>query len=58
MREKQVAELVSTGLTNREVATELWIGAGTVKFHLNWLLLKLSLQNRVQLAVWWREQNT
>jgi non-specific serine/threonine protein kinase len=51
-REAQVAELVSAGLTNREIAEQLSISERTVHSHLSHIFTKLGLSSRTQLAVW------
>ena len=49
-REKEVAFLVSKGLTDREIAGYLNIGFSTVRTHLNHSLEKLNCSNRAELA--------
>ncbi len=49
-REQEVLKLISTGLTNKEIANRLEITENTVKNHLKNILAKLHLQNRVQAA--------
>jgi DNA-binding NarL/FixJ family response regulator len=49
-REKEILVLVSEGLTNKQVAEQLYIAENTVKNHIKNLLQKLDLENRVQLA--------
>lgn len=49
-REQEILALVSTGLSNREIALQLEISEHTVKNHLKNILHKLHLENRVQLA--------
>jgi DNA-binding NarL/FixJ family response regulator len=49
-REKEVLQLLATGLTNKEIGTRLDIAENTVKNHLKNILAKLHLQNRVQAA--------
>lgn len=49
-REKEILQLVSSGLSNAEIAGRLYIVEGTVKNHLHNILEKLHLQNRVQAA--------
>ncbi len=49
-REKEVLQFVSSGLSNAEIAAQLYIVEGTVKNHLHNILEKLHLQNRVQAA--------
>ena len=47
-RELEVAELVSNGLTNRQIACELGISERTVGFHVSNLLRKLGLSSRIE----------
>jgi len=49
-REKEILLLVSEGLTNKQIAENLFIAENTVKNHIKNLLEKLCLENRVQLA--------
>lgn len=49
-RELAVLRLVAQGRTNPEIARDLYISEHTVKGHLNKILSKLGLENRVQLA--------
>jgi DNA-binding CsgD family transcriptional regulator len=51
-REREVADLVSRGLTNRELAERLVIAERTAENHVQHILIKLGLSNRSQLAVW------
>lgn len=55
-RERQVIQLISLGMTNKEIGHELWISHKTVKQHVTAILWKLRLRNRTQLAVWWLRQ--
>jgi serine/threonine-protein kinase PknK len=55
-REEEVAILVSRGLTNRQIATELSISAHTVATHVGKTMRKLGLSSRSQLAAWVAEQ--
>ncbi|MFD4637171.1 LuxR C-terminal-related transcriptional regulator [Lentzea sp. NPDC058436] len=48
--EEKVARLVADGLTNRQVAKELFISPHTVGFHLRQIYRKLCIQSRVDLA--------
>jgi DNA-binding NarL/FixJ family response regulator len=51
-RERQVAGLVAQGLTNREIATRLYLSERTAENHVQHILTKLNLPNRSQIAVW------
>lgn len=49
-REEETLALVARGLANKEIAATLGIVEGTVKRHLQNILAKLHLRNRVELA--------
>ncbi len=51
-RELEVVRAVARGLSNREVAKELWISEQTVKFHLTNVYRKLGLSGRVDAVRW------
>lgn len=51
-REAEVAELVTKGLSNKEVASRLFVTEKTVKFHLTNIYKKMNLRSRAQLIVW------
>ena len=48
--EHRVAELAAQGRTNREIATELYMGVSTVEAHLSRVYRKLGLRSRTELA--------
>jgi DNA-binding CsgD family transcriptional regulator len=48
--ERSVAGLVATGLTNQQVADQMFISTHTVAFHLRQVFRKLSIRSRVELA--------
>lgn len=49
-RERQIAGLVSDGLSNQEIAEETFMSLATVKTHLNRINVKLDTNNRVRIA--------
>jgi two-component system nitrate/nitrite response regulator NarL len=51
-RELEVLQLVADGLSNKEIATSLFITEGTVKNHVHNALEKLQLENRTQAAAY------
>jgi DNA-binding NarL/FixJ family response regulator len=51
-RELDVVKLAARGLTNAEIATQLFISVGTVKTHLGSVQGKLGARNRVEIAAW------
>jgi DNA-binding NarL/FixJ family response regulator len=51
-RELEVVRLTARGLTNAEIAAELFISVGTVKTHLGSVHAKLPARNRVEVAAW------
>ncbi|OLT47863.1 helix-turn-helix transcriptional regulator [Saccharomonospora sp. CUA-673] len=49
-QEQAVSRLVAQGMTNREVAAELYLSTKTVQFHLTRVYAKLGLRSRSELA--------
>ena len=47
-REYEVLQLISTGLSNHEIAQKLFISESTVKTHVSNLLMKLDAKRRTQ----------
>ena len=48
--ERRVAELVAAGLSNKEVAAQLFISVHTIEAHLSHVYAKLGIRSRTQLA--------
>jgi len=51
-RERQVANLVARGCSNRQIALELVVSERTVDTHVSHILHKLELTSRSQIAAW------
>ncbi|MDP9236801.1 MAG: LuxR C-terminal-related transcriptional regulator [Chloroflexota bacterium] len=49
-REREVIELISTGLTNEEIARQLGISLEGVKYHVSGILRRLSVESRREAA--------
>ena len=55
-RELEIIELVATGLTNQEIATQLMISKRTVDNHVSNIFAKTGAKNRVALINWAMDQ--
>ncbi|WP_409493006.1 ATP-binding protein [Amycolatopsis sp. cmx-11-12] len=51
-REWEIADLVTEGLSNRDIADRLVISRRTADTHVQHILTKLGFRNRAQIAVW------
>ncbi|RSZ64788.1 LuxR family transcriptional regulator [Corynebacterium hylobatis] len=51
-REREVVELVSQGLTNRQIAGKLVLSPRTIEGHVERILNKLGFNSRTQVATW------
>ena len=51
-REMEVLRLVAHGLSNADIANQLCVGEGTVRFHVSNILSKLQLENRTQAVLY------
>lgn len=56
-RERQVLEMVSSGLTNPQIAERLAVTVHAVKFHLASIYRKLHVANRTEAAVTFHRAN-
>jgi DNA-binding CsgD family transcriptional regulator len=48
--ELKVAQLVASGMTNKEVAAQIWVSPRTVAFHLRNVFSKAGISSRGELA--------
>ncbi|HEY6278987.1 MAG TPA: LuxR C-terminal-related transcriptional regulator [Streptosporangiaceae bacterium] len=55
-RETEVAVLAARGLTNRDIAAQLFLSVRTVEVHVDHILTKLGFRTRTQLAAWAYEE--
>ena len=51
-REREVLSLVASGLPNKDIGSILFIAESTVKTHVEHILEKIGVSDRVQAAVW------
>jgi DNA-binding NarL/FixJ family response regulator len=49
-REREIADLVAAGRTNREVAEQLVLSTRTIEAHLRNIYAKLGVRSRIELA--------
>lgn len=52
-KELQVIALVAEGMSNKEIAEEIFLSEGTVRNYISSILEKLDLRDRTQLAVFY-----
>lgn len=52
-KEQEIIKLVSEGLSNKEISSELFLSEGTVRNYISGILEKLELRDRTQLAVFY-----
>lgn len=51
-REREILQLVSRGMSNKDVAETLGLSVGTVKVHVSNILGKLNVSNRTEASIW------
>lgn len=50
-REKEIVKLIAKGLSNKEIAGNIFLSEGTVKNHITSILSKMDLKHRTQIAI-------
>ncbi|WP_042144559.1 response regulator transcription factor [Paucisalibacillus sp. EB02] len=57
-RETDIVELIAQGLSNKEIAEQLFLSVGTIRNMLSVILDKLEIRDRTQLAIYyWQRKN-
>jgi len=51
-RELEIAELVAQGLSNKEIASRVFLSERTVETHVSNILDKLGVNSRVEISTW------
>jgi non-specific serine/threonine protein kinase len=54
-REVEITAMVASGLSNQQIASQLFISRRTVETHVEHIFDKLAISSRVQLVVWLRD---
>jgi DNA-binding NarL/FixJ family response regulator len=57
-REREIVDLISKGMSNKEIAAHLHIATFTVKSHVHNILEKLALSSRLQIAAFARKEQS
>jgi DNA-binding NarL/FixJ family response regulator len=55
-REREVAAMVAQGMSNRQIAQELFLSESTIENHVSKILRKLELASRTEIAAWATQQ--
>ncbi len=55
-REREVAALVAQGMSNRQIAQQLFLSESTIENHVSKILRKLELASRTEIAAWATQQ--
>jgi DNA-binding CsgD family transcriptional regulator len=56
-REREIANLIARGLSNRDIGERLFITEGTVEVHVKHILSKLGFRSRIQVVSWCNRQH-
>jgi non-specific serine/threonine protein kinase len=57
-RELEIAELVAQGLSNKEIATRVFLSERTIETHVSNILDKLGVNSRVEISTWVAQELT
>jgi len=57
-RENDILEFIANGLSNKEIADQLYLSEGTVRNNVSIILDKLELRDRTQLAIYYWQTKT
>lgn len=57
-RERQIAEQIAAGLSNKDIAERLFIAPRTAEAHVQHILTKLGFTSRAQVAAWFAAQQS
>jgi DNA-binding CsgD family transcriptional regulator len=57
-RQREVAALVTDGLTNREIGARLVISERSAEGHVERIRIRLGVRSRAQIAAWWVATST
>jgi non-specific serine/threonine protein kinase len=57
-RERQIADLLAQGLSNKDIAAKLVISQRTAESHVEHILTKLGFTSRAQVAAWTAQQRS
>ena len=55
-REEEVAAMVAQGMSNRQIASDLYLSERTIENHVSMILRKLDLAARTEIAAWATER--
>lgn len=57
-KEYEIITLIAEGLSNKEIASHLYLSEGTIRNYLSTILEKLQLRNRTQLAIFYYQHKS
>jgi two-component system, NarL family, response regulator DevR len=57
-KEKQILELISCGMTNKEISKEIFIAEKTVRNYVSTIMRKINVTNRTEAARFWLGQKS